>query len=273
MSLTRVPIPTTTYSSRGGARVTTVVLHTAEGARTYQDLGQWFINSANTGNPTSSHVGIDDTVNTVGEYVPRSGKAWTAANANPYSVQAELCAFAAWDSTEWSKHPTMLANAAQWVAEEAAYFGIPIVALTPAQAQDPNVSGVCQHIDLGAMGGGHVDCGPAFPFAQVLAMATGAAPSPTPPPQEDDMPGPVALNNGNNQESFYVAGNGRLMHCYQTPGKPWVTESLSSGWDPKAQLMAMFGPGNVMQVWGMTSAGKTQQCYWSGKQWVTQPIG
>jgi len=180
MPLNRVPIPSPNYSSRAGATVTTIVLHTAEGATTYQSLGAFFANPASG---VSSHVGIDDTPNTVGEYVQAvPGKAWTAANANPWSVQAELCAFAAWTPDQWNAHPQMLANTAAWIAEEAARFGIPIVALSPADAQNPAVRGVCQHADLGSMGGGHWDCGPGFPMATVLDMATGTAPAPEPPP-------------------------------------------------------------------------------------------
>lgn len=179
MALKRVAIPSPNYSSRGGSAVRLIVLHTAEGALTYQDLGSFF---ANTASGVSSHVGIDDTVGTVGEYVQRSGKAWTAANANPYSVQAELCAFAEWDNAEWQRHPTMLANTAQWIAEEAAAFGIPIISLTDAQAQDGSSKGVCQHASLGSAGGGHWDCGLAFPIDQVLDMAaTGGG-------TDDDMP-------------------------------------------------------------------------------------
>jgi hypothetical protein len=183
MPLKRLPFPSPNYSSRGGATVTTIVLHTAEGARTIQSLGSFFANPASG---VSSHVGIDDTPGTVGEFVQRGSKAWTAANANGWAVQAELCAFAAWDAAEWSRHPNMLASCAAWIAEEAAAFGIPIVALSAAQAQDPNARGVCQHADLGKMGGGHVDCGPAFPFAQVLAMAQG---QPGPSPQPDPITG------------------------------------------------------------------------------------
>lgn len=178
MALRRVPVPSPNYSSRGGATVTTIVLHTAEGALTYQSLGAFFANPASG---VSSHVGIDDTAGTVGEYVPRSGKAWTAANANGWSVQAELCGFAAWSPDEWARHPNMLANTAAWIAEEAAAFGIPLVKLSPAQAQNPGVRGVCQHADLGSMGGGHWDCGPGFPIDQVLAMAAGQTPAPQPP--------------------------------------------------------------------------------------------
>lgn len=185
MSLYRDPMPSPNYSNRGSARVTTIVLHTAEGALDYQSLGNYFASSSAG---VSSHVGIDDTPGVVGEYVHRDGKAWTASSANPWSVQAELCAFAAWDRAEWDRHPTMLANTAAWIAEEAEAFGIPLVQLDAAGAQDPNVAGVCQHNDLGAMGGGHWDCGPAFPIAEVLELARGGtAPAPT-LKGDDDMP-------------------------------------------------------------------------------------
>jgi hypothetical protein len=166
--------------------VTTIVIHTAEGARTIQELGNYFANPASE---VSSHVGIDDQDGVVGEYVQRTGKAWTASNANPYSIQAELCAFAEWDAAEWDRHPSMLANTAAWIAEEAAYFGIPLDLLSDAAAQNPNTPGVCQHADLGAMGGGHWDCGPNFPINDVLDMAAGRGPKPTPRRKaDDDMP-------------------------------------------------------------------------------------
>jgi hypothetical protein len=147
-----------------------IVLHTAQGAVNYRDLGAYFQNPASG---VSSHVGIDDTIGVVGEYVPRSGKAWTQGNANPYSVAAELSAFAEWGPADWAAHPTMLANTAAWCAEEAAALGIPLVRLSAAQAQDGITRGVCQHADLGAAGGGHWDCGPDFPIDDVIAMAKG----------------------------------------------------------------------------------------------------
>jgi hypothetical protein len=190
MALKRVSIPSPNYSSRGGAGVRLIVLHTSEGAQSYQSLGAFFGKSSSQ---VSSHVGIDDTPATVGEYVGRNNKAWTAANANPVAVQAELCtpsgAADHWTTDVWNSHPMMLANTAAWIAEEAAAFGIPIVKLSPAQAQGSS-RGVCQHSDLGSWGGGHHDCGPGFPIDQVLAMATGQpAPSPIPTPP---VPPPVA---------------------------------------------------------------------------------
>ena len=77
----------------------------------------------------------------------------------------------------------MLANTAQWIAEEARYFGIPLVRLSASQAQSGH-AGVCQHVDLGSAGGGHWDCGPGFPMDDVIAMAGGGAPTTS---EEDDM--------------------------------------------------------------------------------------
>jgi hypothetical protein len=153
-----------------------VVLHTAEGALTYQSLGSFFSNPASG---VSSHTGIDDTPGVIGEYVRRDLKAWTQGNANPYSVAAELCAFAEWSTAEWDRHPAMLLNTAQWVAEECAAFNVPVRRLSAAQAQGGE-AGVCQHVDLGAAGGNHWDCGPGFPMDDVLNMARGSSsPAPT----------------------------------------------------------------------------------------------
>jgi hypothetical protein len=168
-ALTRKQIPSPNYSSRGGAGVRLIVVHTAEGARTIEELGNFFASSSSG---VSSHTGIDDKAGVIGEYVKRGNKAWTAAGANPVAVQTELCAFASWSAAEWATHPNMLENCAKWIAEEAAAFGIPITKLTPAQAQGSG-RGVCQHADLGSWGGGHWDCGGAFPIDDVLDMARG----------------------------------------------------------------------------------------------------
>jgi N-acetyl-anhydromuramyl-L-alanine amidase AmpD len=177
MALNRVWIPSPNYSSRGGTKVRLVVVHTAEGSKTIESLGSFF---ANPSSGVSSHTGADDKVNTVAEYVRADQKAWTQANANPYSVAIELCAFASWDAAEWSRHINMLTNCAAWIAEECARFSIPIVGLSKSQAQG-GASGVCGHDALGAAGGGHWDPGPSFPWGDVLAMAGGQAGTVAPP--------------------------------------------------------------------------------------------
>ena len=67
----------------------------------------------------------------------------------------------------------MLVNAADWIREECARFDLPMRRLTPAEAQGGG-RGVCMHVDLGSWGGGHWDCGPGFPFDDVLAVAGGS---------------------------------------------------------------------------------------------------
>jgi hypothetical protein len=169
MTLIRQHIPSPNFESRAGANPRLIVLHTAEGAKTIESLGGYF---AQRSSRVSSHVGADDKKNTVGEYVNRLHAAWTQGKANHISVSMELCAYASWTREEWMRHPNMLENCAKWIAEEAAFFKIPIVKLTPAQAQGSG-RGVCQHRDLGAWGGGHHDCGDGFPMDYVLEMANG----------------------------------------------------------------------------------------------------
>jgi hypothetical protein len=136
----------------------------------------------------------------IGEYVRRPDKAWTCAAYNPPSMNMEICAFAHWSREEWNAHPAMLDNVARWIAEEATYFGIPIVALSDAQAQGAS-AGVCEHKQLGAAGGGHSDCGPGFPLQAILAAArqhaSGSSPEPTPPkPEEIEMIASAVADNG-----------------------------------------------------------------------------
>jgi hypothetical protein len=211
VTLQRVWIPSPNYSSRGGSGVRLIVLHTAEGSTTYESLGNYFQQDVGV----SSHVGIDDKRGKVGEYVTRGNKAWTQGNANPVAVSAELCGFASWSTSTWqNSHQNMLQNAAEWVAEEAAKFGLPITKLTSSQAQGSG-RGVCQHIDLGSWGGGHVDCGSGFPMDYVLDLARGegtSTPPSTPPAvvpayteEDSDMP---TLLPGTNQPAVGISFTG-----------------------------------------------------------------
>lgn len=253
MALQRVWLPSPFWSSPRGQPVRLVVLHTAEGSTTYQSLGAWFQNpSANV----SSHVGIDDTPGVVGEYVHRDdGVAWTAAAANAYSTQAELCAFAAWTPADWQAHPQMLANTAAWVAEECAHFGIPIVRLTPAQAQDGRSRGVCQHVDLGPDGGGHWDCGGDFPMDQVLAMANGQ----TDEPQEDDMPKQWLAVDDDTGGVWELAEDGGVFAYDGAPflGAPTQKGQNVNGWPPAgiASYRDQHGAGYVVTLDAGTTPG------------------
>jgi hypothetical protein len=234
MTLERRSFPSPNYSSRGGTKVTTIILHTAEGATTIESLGNWF---ANPSSQVSSHVGIDDKPNTVGEYVRREYKAWTAASANPWSIQAELCAFAKWGPSDWNAHPVMLQNTAAWIAEEAAFFGIPLTLLAPSAAQNPDHPGICQHNDLGSMGGGHWDCGPDFPIDHVLDMARGGSPE----PEVHDM-GPATCVDHDGQPWYFTTGtDGQIWaNAGGTPDNWW---SIGGG----GQIDAGSGPDATLQ--------------------------
>jgi hypothetical protein len=191
------------------------VLHTAEGALTIESLGGYFQGQVGA----SSHVGADDKANTVGEYVKRGNKAWTQASYNGVAVSMELCAFASWSTDEWNRHQNMLDNCAKWIAEECAFYGIPITKLSASQAQGSG-RGICQHVDLGSSGGGHHDCGPGFPIDRVLDMARGgSSPEPTPPPAKKE--GEMVASAQNAQGSFhvFVAEGDKVKVTWQNPGE------------------------------------------------------
>ena len=174
MALRRDWIASPNHSSRS-QRPRIIVVHTAEGSRTYQSLGNYF---ANPNADVSSHTGTDDAAGVIGEYVTRDRSAWTQANYNSASVAVECCGFAAWTRDEWLAHPNMIENTRQWIAEECAANGIPLLRIGASAAQGGG-TGVCGHVDLGAGGGGHWDPGSGFPWDLVMAGATVA---PVPPP-------------------------------------------------------------------------------------------
>ena len=177
------------YSSRRGAKVRLIVLHTTEGARSNASLGAWFGQRAAK---CSSHVGIDD--RDVTRFVPESYSAWTAGNANPVSTQAELCAFARWSVAEWEGHATMLELAARWVAAESIYHGIPLVRVRGAATRTG--TGVAMHVDCTkGFGGTHTDCGSAFAttmldrvIARARQIAGGQTDSTINPSEDPKMP-------------------------------------------------------------------------------------
>ena len=217
MALRRDWIPSPNYSSRGGTPVRLVVVHTAEGALTYQSLGSFFANPASG---VSSQTGIDDTPGVIGEYVTRTAKPWTQGNANPYSTATELCAFAAWTRTDWLQHDIMLDNCRRWIEEECAHFGIPRVKLSAAQAQG-GVAGVCGHVDLGAAGGGHWDPGPDFPWDIVLSSTPPGPVIPPAPPdlhfasgQEDAQVALTTGPDGSRVDLLFVAADSSVHHWW-----------------------------------------------------------
>lgn len=183
MALKRKWIASPCYHGRnvGGTRL--IVMHTAEGATTIESLGNFF---SNYNNQVSSHVGADDKLGTIGEYVTRGNAAWTQADYNNVAVAMELCGFASWSSNDWkNKHHNMLRNAADWIAEESKKLGIPITKLSASQAKG-GARGVCQHRDLAPGGGNHSDCGNGFPMDYVISLARGGSPDSNAPSRKEE---------------------------------------------------------------------------------------
>jgi N-acetylmuramoyl-L-alanine amidase len=269
MALKRVWIPSPNYSSRSGSGVRLIVLHTAEGARTIESLGGFFQGDVSA----SSHVGADDKANTIGEYVKRSNKAWTQSNYNSMAVSIELCAFASWSTDEWHRHPNMLENCALWIAEEAKYYGLPITRLNASQAQGSG-RGVCQHVDLGAGGGGHHDCGSGFPMDYVLTMAHGGSPGPGPEQEETDLI-TSAVSDGGTLHVWWVGEDKKTVwYRYQRKGESaWQDGGKFANSDPKSlagisatltatgtlEVFVRYEDGTPAHTW--QKKGSTQ---WSG---------
>lgn len=175
-------------SSRGGTKARLVAVHTAESARTATSLRSYFDRTESA----SSHVAIDAT--TTLEMVPRSRAAWTLRNGNPYSVNAELCAFAAWSRADWLSTGTVqgcanprkiVSRAAAWARRECLALGIPMVKLSPADVR-AGKAGIIGHHDytVGMRDGSHWDPGPNFPWDIFMAEVRRGGAAPT---EEDDI--------------------------------------------------------------------------------------
>lgn len=237
MSLTRLWMPTDNYyAGRSPCRL--IVVHTTEGAQDIRSLGNFF---ANETDQASSHTGTDNNSSTViGEYVHRANTAWTVADANSVSVNCEMCtpkgAADTWTRADWLAKDNILNATAAWVAEEAKYFGIPIIALTPAQAQNGG-SGVCQHSDLGAWGGGHHDCGPGFPMDELIRRAKGGT---TPTGGSSGMTSASAYDNSG--RLHFAAVNQRDEVCYKGPNGNWYPISTDKANAALSGVTIVIGP-------------------------------
>jgi hypothetical protein len=221
----------------------------------------------------SSHVGADDKSNTIGEYVKRGNKAWTQGNFNPAAVSIELCGFASWSRDEWmNNHANMLANCAQWIAEEAKYYDLPITKLSSSQAQGSG-RGVCQHVDLGAAGGGHWDCGSGFPMDHVLDMARGGVSAPS---EEDEDLIASAVSESGVHHVFWVGEDGKTVwYRYQRRGESDWNDggTLLKSNEKIVGLSASKSATGVLELFGLQADGdpvhtwqKPNQTAWNGGQ-------
>jgi N-acetyl-anhydromuramyl-L-alanine amidase AmpD len=149
-------------SSRGGAKIVRIVLHSTEshnraGLSDVDSILSWF---DNPGSDASSSVIVDDEAISA-QCVPDSYKPWTQAFYNPGSLSIEMIGFAAQGKKDWTDE--QVEKVAKYIAYWSKKYDIPIKVSTS--------HGVCTHKMLGAAGGGHVDPGPNFPLERALDRA------------------------------------------------------------------------------------------------------
>lgn len=173
-------------SSRNGARIIWVALHTAEGSRRRSDLYNFF----DTVRSGSSHGAADGTGLDDG-WVSDDRAAWTLLNGNPVSLNLEMCGFARWTRTQWLSTGTvdgvvnprqMVRNAAEWARRKCEKYGIPKthIGVDGVRARR---AGIIMHRDYtyGAGDGDHTDIGNNFPWDVFFADMAGM------PQEEDDV--------------------------------------------------------------------------------------
>lgn len=207
MALTRIWTPSGSYS--GGSTKRLIVIHTMEGftgANGAYDCAKYF--QGNVG--ASSQVCVDNNRGTIWECVNRANGAWTQCNYNSVSVSMEQCGYASWTRDYWlANRDAQLHNVADWIAEEAAHFGIPITDLTSSQAQG-GASGVCYHSDLGSTGCGHSDPGGGWPADLVLEWARGGTGSGGATPSSEDFVSSAVAFYGGKRYFAYIDQNGHV---------------------------------------------------------------
>lgn len=157
-------------SSREGARIHGLVLHTTEGSDSpggdadLKNLGALFHNEE-----ASAHVGVN-VRGRFGRYVADEAKAWAVCNFNPVTLSLEQIAFAAFSKDQWFGRHDQLHGAAEFLVYGHIHYGVP---LEKGQAANGAIvkAGVFQHKDLGISGSGHSDCGDGYPQGYVTLLA------------------------------------------------------------------------------------------------------
>lgn len=122
-----------------------VVMHVMEGG--YEGSVAWLCDPRAQ---ASVHLCMNEDGTEVTQLVPLQYKAWAQKAFNAKGISVELPGFTAKGLPEarWRAG----ARIAAWICHA---YGIP-----PVWAKGGVARGVCQHVDLGAAGGGHHDCAP-----------------------------------------------------------------------------------------------------------------
>jgi hypothetical protein len=169
-------------SSRNGATVRCLAIHTTEGIMRAADLRDW------TSWAGSSHASCDETGalldGAADGFVDYARAAWTIRNGNPWTDNLEICGWARWTRSDWLARPKLLEAVAVWLARRSTARGIPLQHLTVDKLRAGH-RGCIDHDDYSdATGDGtHWDVGESFPWDVVLPRAVvlaGGSPPPAP---------------------------------------------------------------------------------------------
>lgn len=145
-----------------------IVIHSAEGAKTADALGNYF---ATTDRQASSHVGYGQD-GSAAQYVHDEDTAYCAKNANADGWHVELCGFHYWNRAEWLAHRPMLNEAAKDCAKIAKAHHIPTVWLTADGVARGTAAGFTTHrvVSKAFPSTGHSDPGPDFPLDVFMSL-------------------------------------------------------------------------------------------------------
>ena len=136
---------TPNQSSRHGTKIDLLVWHETAGA--YAGSVAWLCNPAAQ---ASAHIVIREDGMEATQLVPLASKAWHAAAYNARSVGVEHANTLPRGYAS-SEQLRVSARVFGWLC---IHLGIP-----PRDARGGQGSGICRHLDLGVLGGGHLACG------------------------------------------------------------------------------------------------------------------
>ncbi len=138
--------PSPNQSSRHGTKIDLLVWHETAGA--YAGAVSWLCNPAAQ---ASAHLVVREDGQEATQLVPLAEKAWHAVAFNPRSVGVEHANTTA-KGYATEEQLRVSARVFGWLCLH--------LAIPPRWSRDGQSPGVCRHLDLGAAGGGHTQCGP-----------------------------------------------------------------------------------------------------------------
>lgn len=197
----------------GTRRIDWLVLHSAENpehAESAERIGAYFRDDPDH-RKASTHYGADSTG--IVQYLPDDVIAYAAGGANLYGLHIEQAGRASQTEQEWRDdfgHP-MLAHVAQWIADKATEYSVPIVYVNAAGLQ-AGLRGVTTHdqVSIAFRKDDHWDPGPDYPIGYVIRLATILAQTPEPQPEEDEMQSYIRYRDRRYQNIWLVGGGGAV---------------------------------------------------------------